>query len=285
MLFRSVILNRIPEAVKLGRRVTLRLVVDSREAVDALEQSGHPFPVWLKVDCGYHRAGVDPQSPAAVDLAQRIAGSSSLHFDGILTHSGHSYHGRNRGEIRDIAEQERSVMVEFSGRLRTALGGDFGISVGSTPAMSAVATLEGVTEARPGNYAFYDYTQVVLGSCALSDVAVTVLASVVSSQPGTNHAVIDAGALSLSKDTGSELAPRPSMGEIFRDYASHQLRPDLRVVSVSQEHGMLGNSLPVGNRVRIVPNHSCLTVAHFDEYAVVRGDEVLDRWKIWRGRD
>lgn len=177
-------------------------------------------------------------------------------------------------------------MAEFGDRLRTALGGrDFGISVGSTPAMSMVATLDGVTEARPGNYVFYDYTQVVLGSCAVSDVAVTVLASVVSAQPGTNHAVIDAGALALSKDTGSELAPGPSMGEIFADYASHTLRPDVRVVSVSQEHGTVGNSLPVGSRVRIVPNHSCLTVAHFDEYVVVRGEEVLDRWKVWRGRD
>jgi D-serine deaminase-like pyridoxal phosphate-dependent protein len=40
----------------------------------------------------------------------------------------------------------------------------------------------------------------------------------------------------------------------------------------------------VGSRVRLLPNHSCLTAAHFDEYAVVRGDRVVDRWRIWRGR-
>ena len=280
-----VILNRIADAAALAEQVTLRLVVDSREAVDALEKSGFPFHVWLKVDCGYHRAGVDPQSRGSLDLAKRLAGSSSLRFDGILTHSGHSYHGRSQAEICGIAEQERSVMVEFGERLRTALTRDVPISVGSTPAMSAVANLDGVTEARPGNYVFYDYTQVVLGSCSLADVAVTVLASVVSSQPGTNHAVIDAGALSLSKDLGSELAPRATMGEVFFDYPSRALRPDVRVVSVSQEHGVLGGPMLVGSRVRIVPNHSCLTVAQFDEYAVVRGDEVVDRWKVWRGRD
>ncbi len=280
-----VILNRIPDAVRLADRVTLRLVVDSVEAVDALERSGHPFHVWLKVDCGYHRAGVDPRSASALDLARRMNASKRLLFDGILTHSGHSYHGRSRAEIRSIAEQECSVMVDLATRLR-GLGVDIpAISVGSTPAMSAVANLAGVTEARPGNYAFYDYTQVVLGSCGLADVAVTVLASVVSTQPATNHAVIDAGALSLSKDTGSELAPRASMGEIFADYRSRTLRPEARIVSVSQEHGVVNSPLPVGSRVHIVPNHSCLTVAQFDEYVVVQGDVVVDRWKIWRGRD
>ena len=176
-------------------------------------------------------------------------------------------------------------MVGFAERLRAAGLDVPAVSVGSTPAMSAVQSLTGVTEARPGNYAFYDYTQVVLGSCELKDVAVTVLASVVSSQPGTNHSVIDAGALALSKDTGSELAPRASMGEIFSDLASHSLRLDARVVSVSQEHGVVSGSLPIGSRVRIVPNHSCLTVAQFDEYVVVKGEKVVDRWRIWRGRD
>ena len=112
-----VILNRIPDAAKLAGRATLRLVADSREAVDALERSGHPFHVWLKADCGYQRAGVDPHAPLVVELAGRLAKSKHLRFDGILTHSGHSYHGRTRAEICGIAEQERSVMVELAERL------------------------------------------------------------------------------------------------------------------------------------------------------------------------
>jgi D-serine deaminase-like pyridoxal phosphate-dependent protein len=280
-----VIINRIPDASKLAGRVTLRLVVDSAEAVAALEKSGQPFNVWLKVDCGYHRAGVDPHSSSATDLARRLRDSKRLRFNGLLTHSGHSYHGRSPAEICGIAEQERAVLVEFAGRLQNQGIEIPAISVGSTPAMSVVQSLDGVTEARPGNYAFYDYTQVALGVCTLADVAVTVVSSVVSSQPATNHAVIDAGALSLSKDVGSEMAPRASMGEIFQSYESRTLRPDARVVSVSQEHGVVSAPLTVGTRVRIAPNHSCLTVAQFDEYAVVKGDEVVDRWKIWRGRD
>jgi len=60
--------------------------------------------------------------------------------------------------------------------------------------------------------------------------------------------------------------------------------PDVRITSLSQEHGIVSAALPVGSRVRIIPNHSCLSVACFDAFFVVRGDEVLDRWTVHRGR-
>ena len=74
------------------------------------------------------------------------------------------------------------------------------------------------------------------------------------------------------------------MGEVFSDYPSGALDPEVRLTSLSQEHGILSVPRPVGSRVRILPNHSCLTAAMFDEYTVVRSEEVVDRWKIWRGR-
>ena len=279
-----VILNRLEEAREIADRVTLRLVVDSREAVVALEETAYPFHVWLKVDCGYHRAGVDPAGGAAIELARWLHDSPSLRFDGLLTHSGHAYHpGPSKG-IREIAEQERKVMVLLAQRLRLQEIEVPRLSVGSTPAMSQVESLDGIDEARPGNYVFYDYMQCGLGSCSPVDCALTVLSSVVSCQPEAGHSVVDAGALTLSKDTGANGAGEPTMGEVFRDYATGRLEPDTRLRSLSQEHGILTAPLPVGSRVRILPNHSCLAVACFDEYAVARGDRVVDRWKIWRGR-
>lgn len=283
-----VILGRLEEVRELARRITLRLVVDSPEAAAALEATGDPLHVWLKVDCGYHRAGVDPEAPGSVVLARRLAESPSLRFDGLLTHSGHAYHARNREEMAAVAEQERSVMAGFAGRLRAAGIAVPAVSVGSTPAMSAVERLDGVDEARPGNYAFHDFMQVGLGSCGVRDCALTVLASVVSAQPGSGHSVVDAGALALSKDTGNlQEGGQATMGEVFADYPAGVLSDQARLVSLSQEHGILSAPLPVGTRVRILPNHSCLTAAQFDEYHVVRGvrsQEVVDRWKIWRGR-
>lgn len=278
-----VILSRLSEVRELASRVTLRVVADSPEAVDALAGLAgpeRPLHVWLKVDCGYHRAGVDPAAPESVRLAERIARAPSLLFDGLLSHSGHAYQGASRQEIAAVAEEERAVMAGFAERLRGAGVEVQGVSVGSTPSMSAVERLDGVTEARPGNYAFFDFTQVALGSCAVRDCGVTVLASVVSSRSG--RSIVDAGALALSKDTGH---PRhETLGEIFADYETGALEPDVRLISLSQEHGIVNAPLPVGSRVRILPNHSCLTVACFDEYQVVRGGEIVDRWKIWRGR-
>ena len=177
-------------------------------------------------------------------------------------------------------------MVEFADRLRTEGVPVREISVGSTPAMAAAEDLTGVTEARPGNYIFYDRTMVLIGCCTLDDVGVTVLASVVSHQPGASHFVVDAGALALSKDAGpTHLDLPPAMGAV-------RGHPELTVASLSQEHGIvraetaavIEGRFGVGERVEIIPNHSCLTVAQFDEYQVVQADRIVDRWRIARGR-
>lgn len=272
------ILNRVDELAQID--ATLRLLVDSPEAVGALRASGRPCHVWLKVDCGYHRAGVDPSSAYAVELARRIADSRVLVFDGILTHAGHSYQGRGREDLRRVAEEERRVMVEFAERLRGKGIAVPGVSVGSTPTMSVTEGLTGVTEARPGNYAFYDYTQCCLGSCKVSDVAVTVLASVVSAQPGASHSVIDAGALSLSRDSGAGWVEPKSFGRLLGEDGG--VDPETWVTSLSQEHGILNRRLPVGTRLRILPNHSCLVVPNFERYHVVRRGRVVERWEILR---
>jgi D-serine deaminase-like pyridoxal phosphate-dependent protein len=282
--------THVPHVRRIAERATLRVVVDDLETAKALAGTG--LHVWLKVDCGYHRAGVDPSSPYALEVARELGRERGLIFDGILSHSGHAYRTRNKAEAAQVAEQERQVMVWFAELLRKDAVPVRGISVGSTPAMAAAENLAGVTEARPGNYIFYDRTMVLIGCCRPEEVGVTVLASVVSHQPGASHFVVDAGALSLSKDVGpTHLDLPPAMGEV----RGHS---ELTVASVSQEHGVIRARTPqaidgtfrVGERVEIVPNHSCLTMAHFDEYVVIEGGgkgnggRVTDRWRIERGR-
>ncbi|MGH7566017.1 MAG: alanine racemase, partial [Gemmatimonadota bacterium] len=227
-----VILNRIAEVREIAERATLRLLVDSPAAIDALERERATFPVWLEVDCGDHRSGVDPESVEVVELARALAGSRSLVFDGILTHAGHSYRAADAvGRLR-VAREERDVMARLADRLRREGIVVPGVSVGSTPGMTAIDHLDGVTEARPGNYSYFDATQVALGSCKAKDCALTVWASVVSSAHG--HAVVDAGALALSKDLGHG-DDRPSMGRLYEDYGAGTLREDARLASLSQE--------------------------------------------------
>ena len=277
--------THIPHVHRIAENgITLRVILDDLDTAKAL--AGSALHVWLKVDCGYHRAGVDPASRYALEVARELGAERGLIFDGILSHSGHAYRTRNREEAAQIAEQERQVMTWFADLLRKDGLPVRGVSVGSTPAMAAVKSLTGVTEARPGNYIFYDRTMVLIGCCEPQDVAVSVLATVVSHQPGAAHFVVDAGALSLSKDVGpAHLGLETAFGEV-------KGHPELTVASVSQEHGLIRAAAPaaiegkfkVGQQVEIIPNHSCLTEAHFDEYVVIEGGRVMDRWHIERGR-
>jgi D-serine deaminase-like pyridoxal phosphate-dependent protein len=280
-----VILGRLDEARALADRINFGLVVDTIDAANAVIADGYPFRVHIKVDSGYHRAGMNPTGAEILQVARTLADAPRIELAGILSHSGHAYHGSSPDEIAQIAEQERVVMTECADRLGQHDVPVPEISVGSTPSMAQVRSLAGVTEARPGNYAFYDFTQVALGSCAPADCAATVVASVVSSQQGAQHCIVDAGALALSKDTGPNGSHGPTMGELYADYHAGTYHADHRVVAVSQEHGRIDRALPVGSRVRIAPNHSCLTAAQFDHAYVARGQDVIDCWTIRRGRD
>lgn len=284
-------------AAELAEKITLRLLIDSTEAYEHLETVaravGHALHVWLKVDCGYHRAGVDPQSEYAARLCRSLAESTALTFDGILTHAGHSYLAPSSDGIRAVAEQERSVMVEFAEKMRARGVPVPAISIGSTPTMWQAERLDGITEIRPGNYVFNDYHQAAIGSCDVSDCALTVLSSVVSHQPGASHFIIDAGALALSKDPGpTHLKNTMDMGIIFEDYERKRLSSHIHLKGLSQEHGKVVADSPnliegkfrVGEKIRILEHHSCLTAAHFDYYNVVQGDNVVGQWKILRGR-
>jgi len=275
--------THVDRARRIARQTTLRVVTDDLATARALGGSG--LHVWLKVDCGYHRAGVDPDSPYALDVARELAAGRGLVFDGILSHSGHAYRTRSREEAAAVAEEERRVMVTFADRLREEGIAVPGVSVGSTPAMRAARDLTGVTEVRPGNYVFFDRTMALIGCCDDAEIGVSVLASVVSHQPAAAHFVVDAGALALSKDPGPDHVGPGAMGAV----RGHR---ELTVATLSQEHGVVRAASPelitgrfgVGERVEIVPNHSCLTVAHFDVFHVVRAGMVVDTWPIARQR-
>src|SRR3989449_3611225 len=114
---------------------TLRVAVDDERTARALAGSG--LHVWLKVDSGLHRAGVNPASPYALKVAAELGAERGLVFDGILSHSGHAYRTTNRAEAARVAEQERNVMVGLAGRLRAAGLPVQEVSVGSPPAVAA----------------------------------------------------------------------------------------------------------------------------------------------------
>ena len=276
--------EKLARAAALASRVDrLNLLIDSVDALAAIEDfyraESVGFDVFLKVDCGYHRAGVDPDAPASVQLATGLASSPAVRFRGVLTHAGHSYNAHNVDEIRAVARQESAAVIRF----RERIGGDVIRSIGSTPTLSVVDRFENVDEVRPGNYVFYDAFQATIGSCRVEEVAVSVLTTVVGSYPERKAMVVDAGALAMSKDAGPDhVDPKFGYGVV----CDIDLKPlPARLIALSQEHGKVAidRPLPVGTKLRIIPNHSCLTAAMYDRYHVIDEGRVVDEWQPCRG--
>jgi len=250
---------------------------------------------FMKIDSGYHRAGVDifKDRPAAIDLARALHNSSALTFLGVYSHSGHSYNARTREAVVKINDDECEAAAAFAKELEAAGIPCPTISVGSTPTCGAAAAFPGVTEIHPGNYVFFDRQQSGTGACSHGDIAVTVLSRVIGHY--NDHFLCDAGSLAMSKDS----APQDG------GFGTVQGRPDLLLAAVSQESGKIvatgtgsadGNlkvgakrarppeaDLPLGSLVRILPNHSCLTAACHPLYYILRGDKIVDVWRPCRG--
>jgi D-serine deaminase-like pyridoxal phosphate-dependent protein len=285
--------GKFDEAIEVARGCErFSLITDDASIPPALDEAarraGVTLDLFLKVDCGYHRCGVEPDTPEALEIPRLIGDARNLRFAGILTHAGHSYHALSQEELLSIARRERDLMAEFASRLRADGLEVPCVSVGSTPTMTHVEHLEGVDEARPGNYIFFDAFQATLGSCGFADCALTVLASVVHRDRARGKVVLDAGAIALSKDRGPvELDSSCGYGRVL-DSEGNEL--GARVGSLSQEHGevivedaQLLERLRVGSRVRVLANHSCLTAAQHTHYNVVEGGRGVGRWEIHRG--
>jgi len=284
--------RKIAEAADLNAEIeALNLLVDHPDTIRAIEETAASrstiLPVFLEVDCGGGRTGVDPESEATHFMARRLAESDVIDFRGLLTHAGHAYRARNRSDAYDIACEERNVMATLAAELRDQ-GLEFReVSVGATPTMRAVDDLTGVTEVRPGNYVFFDVFQAAIGSCEIDEIAFSVLTTVLSVHPELGRAVVDAGALALSKDPGpTHVDAECGFGVLVALEDQHPL-PGLRVAALTQEHGAISGpgveALRPGTLIRIVPNHSCLAAACFASYHVLRGFNVVDEWRPARG--
>ncbi len=272
--------------------VKLNLLTDNSEATQLLDEAvgraGVRFDVFVKIDCGTHRVGVEPHTAEAVEIPRQISDAKNLNFAGILTHAGHSYDVKTVEEIKAIARHERDVMVEHAARLRSMDIEVPTVSIGSTPTINHIDHLDGIDEVRPGNYIFFDNYQATLGSCSFDDTALTVLAAVVHRDTSRRKIVIDAGGIAMSKDRGPvHLDPACGYGRVL-DLDGNQT--SLSLDSLSQEHGVMHsaddaefNRFKIGDRVRILANHSCMTAAQHSHYNVIENGEIVDRWKIHTG--
>ncbi|NQU61168.1 MAG: alanine racemase [Rhodospirillales bacterium] len=274
--------SKLDQALSLvDRGADLKLLTDNADVAGAIAGHGGLFKVLIEIDCGEHRTGVLPDSPELLEIAGILAAGEKTELAGVLTHAGHTYACRSKDEIIVVAEDERAAAVLAADRIREAGHPCPTVSTGSTPSVMFARNTDGVTEVRPGVYMLGDMFQVGIGTRSIDEVALTVLTSVIAHRRDDNQLYIDAGGLALSKDRATAaFKGDDDVGYgLVCDLKTTKPIAGLRVASVHQEHGLVTgdrplpfDDLPVGSKVRIMPNHVCMTAAAYDSYNVIDGD-------------
>jgi D-serine deaminase-like pyridoxal phosphate-dependent protein len=254
----------------------LSFFVDDPEVALAASQHDGKFALWIEIDSGQHRTGVDPDSSELLDIAVAIAARGNTWLAGVATHAGHSYECRHIVDIASTAEQERLAVVHAAERLRRAGFSVPNVSMGSTPTTVHAVSAKGITELRAGVYMAGDMMQLDLGSLHSHDVAFSVLASVIGMRRDRRQIVLDAGALALSKDKGINNNAHDYGYGLITDLSARAIWGEIKISKVYQEHGeiddvpdSLFDRLHVGSKVRILPNHVCMTAAMYNKLLVI----------------
>jgi D-serine deaminase-like pyridoxal phosphate-dependent protein len=288
-------LDRVVEIQNRG--VELLIVLDSVDQAIAVrehsERSQVSFSVLIEIDADGHRSGVMPDDThTIVRICSTILAAGSR-VVGVMTHSGGSYSASDVGEIKRAAERERLGALNAAETIRSSHFPCDVVSVGSTPAAIFADNFTGVTEVRAGVFAFFDLVMAGLEVCGISDIAISVLSTVIGVQAERSRLIVDAGWMALSLDRGtSKQAIDQGYGLVCSDEGVPY--EDLIVLGVNQEHAIVGprpNSgaklpkLSVGDRIRVLPNHACATAAQHDSYQVLAGDPkaITDSWSRFRG--
>ncbi|QEE45067.1 D-TA family PLP-dependent enzyme [Rhizobium sp. WL3] len=259
--------------VDLNTRISgLKVVADSETTVRGLScafSQTRPLTVLVECDTGGGRCGV--QCPeAAIGLAAIIAAAPGLTFGGILTYPK--------------ADTEEAVETFFAATLAGLAARGIPcpiISNAGTPGLFSAHKVNSATEHRAGTYVYNDRAMARSGHCSLDDCAMHILATVVS-RPTEGRAILDAGSKALTSDL---------LG--FSDYGMIVEYPDAVITSLSEEHGTVdlskitGPRPKIGEKVRIIPNHTCVVSNLFEvmtfhrDGIVTRVEDIAARGLVW----
>jgi D-serine deaminase-like pyridoxal phosphate-dependent protein len=252
--------DKMGRLAKVMERATVTVAADNPTVVAGLpraaELSGRTLNVVVECDTGRKRAGVE--TPAeAVALAKDIAARPGLSFAGFMLYPP-----------EDAMEATQKFLDEATAGVRQAGLEPRMVSTGGTPNVANLGRIKGTTEHRAGTYVFNDRMMLACGAASMDDLALHVVATIVS-RAGPERGIVDAGSKTLTSDTGG----LDGHGLILE-------HPEARIAKFAEEHGFLDlarcNDRPkVGDVVRIVPNHVCVVVNMVDRMIATRGDEIV----------
>lgn len=271
----------------LAQKIRLNLILDHPSVAARLAGMNDTwFQVWLEIDTGDRRTGIPPEDTESIlACAQTIHAADKLHFSGLIGHGGHSYEQANPYNATAFYKDQVKQLQQVAEMLKDAGIQVPGISFGDTPLFSMSDTLEGITEARPGNFLFYDLMQVGIGSCKIDDIAVAMACPVISKSPSRSEIIVHGGGVHFSKDFLSH------PGSSGRSYGQ-AVQPTEKgweavegvyLSGLSQEHGVVQVDAPGkmeewdhGDLMIFLPVHSCHTADAMGGYRVYEKGKLGD---------
>lgn len=275
-------MNRLAGSSSTG--VRLNLLVESPAAARSLEERlAGPVNAWIEVDAGSGRSGVPWDQPGDLHaLASFLTHSRKLRLQGLLTHAGNTYAARSLAEVAAVHNETVTRLQRVRHSLEASGFDRLELSIGDTPACSLLDDWGDVDEARPGNFVFYDLTQMAIGSCTAADVGFVVACPVVAVHPERRELVLYGGAVHLSKEMLLRADGSPSYGAGVPLHSGGWGEPleEVWLRSLSQEHGIVRATpegwgqladLQVGDLLGVLPVHSCLTADLLKEYLTLDG--------------
>ena len=305
--------------------------------------SGDAVDILIKIDTGYQRAGVKPDSIELKSIVDRMESTLELHptanLCGLYSHAGHSYNESDRSDSMALLREELEGLERAAAtineiyRQRRRPARRFILSVGATPTATSIQGIEKDVdddgtqshhhqakslksylkdlaihheiEIHAGVYPILDLQQLATrthrkpsspsAELSTADLALTMLAEVVSIYPEREEALIAAGTLALGREPCKSYS---GWGRITPWNTTTSAEAGWMIGRISQEHSILtkeGNAdthaeLHVGQKVRIWPNHACVAGAGFGWYLIVdsslpedQRDKILDVWVRCRG--
>lgn len=265
---------RLMEVAKI---MNVSVALDNLESARGLSRyasfAGVEIGILVEADLGMRRCGLAP-GEGLTSLAQEITKMPGLRLDGLMFYPGHVNLSTAEGEsaFQKVGQDLEGIYGDFQ---RAGLPLNI-VSGGSSPTLLHSHRLPGLTEIRPGTYAFNDCTQVAMGACEWEDCAVTIMTTVVST-PREGAAIIDGGSKTFTSDQA-----RPDGSD---SYGRVTEQPAIRFHKMSEEHGFLDISaaerkVRIRDRFRIVPNHVCVAVNMHEKIYGIRGESIEEVWRV-----
>lgn len=270
-------------------KTALTVVIDSLASAQTLAQNNEisqMLNVMIELDADGCRAGVDPSATELITIASTLVAAPRLCFRGLMVYAGGAYGCTSMEDIRRLASIEADKANIAKQALEQAGIACDVVSLGSTP--TAMSRTSGATasEVRTGVCVTMDMTMADLGVCAVDDIAISVLTSVIGYRHDKNWLIVDAGWMAMSSDQG---AHGLSKGYGLVADIQGNVIPGLMLSSMNQEHGIvtcadnavLPDALRApGTKLRIIPNHACATATNFPCYHLVDGGEYTgEKWQ------